>query len=279
MTSVKPYIEFLLLVVLLVSTVKPSFTQTSDSEYANWLFERGFYLEARSEYLRLYHRAILTNQYSINSLNIRIAETYLLSDQIGEGINWCQSLEKELPGKFEPNLKIIYSLLFMQSGRFDQGCVVLSDERFMGLEEENRVSFLLGCCNANLWRLDNAIHNWKKIPEDHQYFSMAKEYINLTNDAKTIKLKKPSAALLLSLFPGGGYLYAGHNKTALSALVVIGLTSWGTYASFNNEIQGIGYLTGFLTIGWYGGSIYGSYLACERWNVYQKESYISNINF
>ena len=272
---------FLILFVTLSIALFPhlSFAENENISFADWLFNRGFYNYARYEYLKDIFDSSIEEEEEISKLYNRVAECYLASGKYGEGIKWCMSINEQHSQDFFPELNITYAILLMKMGHFDKSIEELSNKHLADGPIKSRANFLLGCSEAHQWKLNDAIDAWRKIPSNHQLNPIINEYISYTEKAKQIKFLNPTNGAVLSIIPGLGYLYAGHNKTALSALIVIGLTSWGTVASFKEDINGIGYLTGFLSIGWYSGSIYGSYWACKRKNEYNRRLYLKKIKY
>jgi putative component of membrane protein insertase Oxa1/YidC/SpoIIIJ protein YidD/TM2 domain-containing membrane protein YozV len=97
------------------------------------------------------------------------------------------------------------------------------------------------------------------------------------NNLKTLKLKSPFAAQLLStVLPGSGYIYSGHTMTGITALIVNGLLGYATYSSFKSGNTGIGILSGILNFGFYIGNIQGSGKSVKRYNSNKKEKIIKS---
>jgi hypothetical protein len=84
---------------------------------------------------------------------------------------------------------------------------------------------------------------------------------------------------LLSIIPGLGYAYTGHNQTAVTAFLVNGLLGYATYTNIKNANYGMGILTGVFNLSFYLGNIYGGIKSAKRYNEQQKELLIKKIEF
>ena len=256
-----------------------SFTQNTNINYADWLYKQGFYDYALQEYLRMIYISNLEKDQNTLWVYNKVAECYLMSGEYEKGINWCENINEKYSKDTLYELNVTYSIILMKMGFFEKSEKILSSTVLKESPISNRVYFLLGCSEAHQWKLNDAINAWQNIPIDQNLNPIATDYISYTREAQKVNFLNPTYGAIFGIVPGLGYLYAGHEKTALSALIVIGLTSWGTFASFENNVDGIGYLTGFLTLGWYSGSIYGSYWACERKNEYNRRLYLKKIKY
>jgi len=274
-----PLFKLLLFIFSTSIYLNISLAQNTSLDYADWLFNQGLYDYALQEYLKdIYNSSqdVDTNKFWIYN---KIAECYLLAGEYEKGINWCENTINKFPTDDIYELNVTYSILLMRLGFFEKSEKILLDLDVKNCNINSRRYFLLGCSEVYQWKLDGAIIAWQNISIDHSLSPIAAEYITYTREAQKIKFLNPIYGAVLGIVPGLGYLYAGHKKTAISALTVIGLTFWGTAASFENNLDGIGYLTGFLTLGWYSGSIYGSFWACNRNNNYNKNIYLSKIKY
>ncbi|MGI6816064.1 membrane protein insertion efficiency factor YidD [Bacteroides sp. KG123] len=80
------------------------------------------------------------------------------------------------------------------------------------------------------------------------------------------KKKSPLLARLLSIVPGGGYLYTGHKGSALTALVINSLLGYAAYTSIRQKNYGVAGLCGFLSLSFYIGNINGAGRSALRYN-------------
>ena len=78
------------------------------------------------------------------------------------------------------------------------------------------------------------------------------------NELKEQKKKSPSLARILSIIPGGGYLYTNHKGSALTAFVINSLLGYATYTSVKSKNYGVAGVCGFLGLSFYIGNINGA---------------------
>lgn len=92
-----------------------------------------------------------------------------------------------------------------------------------------------------------------------------------------LKFKNKKISTILGLIPGGGYLYAGHPRSAFSSLVVNSILSFATVSTFKGGNKGLGFLMGFTTLSFYLGNIKGGVDAVERYNLNKKSVHFDNL--
>ena len=90
--------------------------------------------------------------------------------------------------------------------------------------------------------------------------------LNILRDMKEQKRKSPSLARVLSIVPGGGYLYTNHKGSALTAFVINSLLGYATYTSIKSKNYGVAGICGFLGLSFYIGNINGAGRSATRYN-------------
>jgi len=277
------YIKTMIMNVFVLLQMSLYFTNGNAKEnnesFPDSLFKYGFFNLAQYEYLKLLFNSPLSPD-SIQKLANKVAISFLIRGEYADGIKWCEDIIESYNKINFCDLKLTKAVMLLKQGYYKIGYETIESIQDGGNSEiKSRKALLGGCSLAYQWKLSESIRQWSRIPNDNSLRPIADRYILLTKDAKKIKFLNPTFGSFLGIIPGLGYFYAGHYKTAISAVTVIGLTSWATVASFKNDVRGIGYLSGFLTVGWYVGNIYGSNKACKRANKYKKQSYLRNIKF
>ena len=91
------------------------------------------------------------------------------------------------------------------------------------------------------------------------------------------KRKSPTLARILSIIPGGGYLYTNHKGSALTAFIVNSLLGYATYTSIRSKNYGMAGVCGFLGLSFYIGNINGAGRSAIRYNEKQYKSYIKRL--
>jgi hypothetical protein len=75
------------------------------------------------------------------------------------------------------------------------------------------------------------------------------------------------------LVPGAGKVYAGEWKDGLIQFFFVAFSAYESAHAFDVAGRGsiMGYIYGGLAVGFYGGSIYGSYKSAKRYNTRHEE--------
>ena len=90
--------------------------------------------------------------------------------------------------------------------------------------------------------------------------------LDILRNIKEQKKKSPSLARILSIVPGGGYLYTNHKGSALTAFVINSLLGYATYTSVKSKNYGVAGVCGFLGLSFYIGNINGAGRSAVRYN-------------
>ncbi|MBS3732874.1 MAG: tetratricopeptide repeat protein [Desulfobacterales bacterium] len=92
-----------------------------------------------------------------------------------------------------------------------------------------------------------------------------------------ISTRSPFLSGVLSIVPGGGYLYAGRYREALTAFLVTAGLAAATWESFDEDLYALGGITGFVGLGFYGGSMVGSISSAHKYNRKNYREYIDRL--
>ncbi len=102
----------------------------------------------------------------------------------------------------------------------------------------------------------------------------------LKSDLETytqIPSKSPTAAALLSIIPGGGYVYSGRYQDAFISLVLNALIAWAAVESFEQDLYGLGGIMTLVGAGFYAGNIYGATTAAHKYNQRQQAAFARDL--
>lgn len=103
------------------------------------------------------------------------------------------------------------------------------------------------------------------------------ENIQLLTQMQRAKYKSPTLARVLSIIPGGGYLYTKHTGSAITSLVMNSLLAYATYTSIKSENYGLASICGFLSLSFYFGNINGAGRSAIRYNEKIHRDYTTRI--
>ncbi|MDA3896566.1 MAG: hypothetical protein PF482_10505 [Desulfobacteraceae bacterium] len=140
--------------------------------------------------------------------------------------------------------KIFYQLgwLYLESGDFSQA----------------RIAF------SNISIANQGAYDTKKIHAD------------LSASAEILQ-KNPLTAGILSIIPGGGYLYCGRYRDAFTAFLVNSALIYGAYECFNEDLYALGGMISALELGFYAGNIYGGVSSAHKFNLRQQNEFVQNL--
>lgn len=93
----------------------------------------------------------------------------------------------------------------------------------------------------------------------------------------TLPVKRPAVAGILSVIPGGGYLYTKRRSDALISFVFVSAGAGAAWESFDNDMNILGAILAFVTAGFYSGSIYGSIGSAHKYNADVYDAFVSDL--
>ncbi|MCP3924235.1 MAG: outer membrane protein assembly factor BamD [Desulfobacterales bacterium] len=108
--------------------------------------------------------------------------------------------------------------------------------------------------------------SFQKIsPEGKIRYNLSEINTSLTR-GNDLNYKSPTLSGILSIIPGGGYIYSERYRDAFISFLFNGLMIYATVEAFDSGNEGLGSILAFIETGFYSGNIYGSYNAAEKYN-------------
>jgi tetratricopeptide (TPR) repeat protein len=92
-----------------------------------------------------------------------------------------------------------------------------------------------------------------------------------------ISQKNPLTAGILSVVPGGGYLYCERYQDALIAFFFTGAFIYGAVESFDHDLHALGGMMSLVGLGFYTGSMYGGITSAHKFNQAKKSEFVREI--
>lgn len=89
--------------------------------------------------------------------------------------------------------------------------------------------------------------------------------------------KRPFTAGILSVVPGGGYLYCGRYRDALIAFFFTSAFIFGAVESFDQDLHVLGGMMSAVGLGFYGGSIYGGINSAHKFNQTRQREFVAGL--
>lgn len=97
------------------------------------------------------------------------------------------------------------------------------------------------------------------------------------DELNALPRKSPFLAGVLSIIPGGGYLYCGRYQDAFIAFGLNAALMGAAYESFDNDLEVLGGVITLVDLGFYVGSIYGGIASAHKYNRAAYNQYIADI--
>jgi len=97
------------------------------------------------------------------------------------------------------------------------------------------------------------------------------------NGQGAIPQKSPVTAGILSVVPGGGYLYCERYQDALIAFFFTGAFIYGAVESFNQDLYALGGMMSLVGLGFYSGSMYGGITSAHKFNQAKKSEFVREL--
>ena len=242
--------------------------------FINYLINKEEYQNALIEI----ERATFNKQYADTTLFAKKLLCYRGLNDFEKGIF---EYEVELPEsmKESEDINMQAALLYYVTSNYDNASSVL--DRIITKQADTDI-----CEKAYL--LKGIIHvQEKQYPNAEKMFRDAstltaneercENNLNILKDIKKQKKKSPALARILSVVPGGGYLYTNHKGSALTAFIINSLLGYATYTSIKSKNYGAAGICGFLGLSFYIGNINGAGRSAIRYNEKRRNAYIRRL--
>lgn len=210
-----------------------------------------------------YERVVFLDSMDWDS-KFRLIETYRLSQKYAEGLLRYNHFFPDVDNKVSQRFANEYIKLLLLDKSFDKASNFLSTPSNLSNNEitDYKLSTVLLQQNwqqAKQFALSNPPTGTRKNME----------LILLANQSAELDYKSPAVGALMStIIPGSGKMYAGNWKDGLISLLFIAGNSWNAYSGFRKygEKSAYGWIFGSITFGFYLGNIYGSFKEVKFYN-------------
>ncbi|MGB9498418.1 MAG: tetratricopeptide repeat protein [Dissulfuribacterales bacterium] len=247
-------------------------------EYAEHLFNHKEYSSAVEEFKRFVYffpddERVVTAEYKIGMSNFYIRNYKEALDYFVKVQE--KSASSEMGFKSGLMISRIYSHLNDKRSAADSLNYLLSVTK--DINRRDKIFYHLGWLFIESGDANQARRFFDEITKSNQQ-SFAIESLNDQLDKfKDIPQKKPLVAGLLSIVPGGGYLYCGRYQDALVAFVVNSALIYGAYESFDENLYALGGIISVVELGFYAGSMYGGISSAHKYNKAKQTEYIHSM--
>jgi putative component of membrane protein insertase Oxa1/YidC/SpoIIIJ protein YidD len=251
--------------------------QTSKISFAEKLFQNGIFNIASQEFLK----TALSDTDSVTHYNSTskyfTCEYYLCNAQEFRNICHQFSFLTKNNTALQSELLILLAKKYCTSGLFQNSLstlALLGDAIPQG--SKNNYFSIKSIDYARLYSFQKAVFCAESISGQSNYHDLKDSVISLYSHSQALRSKSSfTAAILSTIIPGSGYIYAKRPSTGALAFLINGLFIWVTAEMFQNHNYAAGTTAALLGSGWYFGNIRGSAKAAHQYNLLQKERLIS----
>lgn len=244
-------------------TIVPSDSATEAVQFTNMLINQHSYTSALLEIERLLCKDSALRQLPALYLNkMRCFEGL---QQYSEGLLFY---EQRMPSAFKADYKIMYTAahLYDLTGNNDRAIDLYRQAAGVRDCDEAHPYGELAVLYARKAQFDEAREALgKKYAIDSSSTSLASSLAAIER-MEHADYKSPTAAMMLAIVPGAGYLYLGQPRNAIVSLLVNGVLAYAVYTSFRTENYGLGIIVAAFSVSFYGGNIAGSGSSARRLN-------------
>ena len=273
--------------ILFAETVLPPLSADAVMDYADHLFKNQDYAEAAGEYKKFNYffpgdpRADRADfqvgmcYFQNRSYGPALAVFTRILDEkgaAGTGISSAFMISRcyEKIGKYRAaaeNLLFLEAIFQKETGKAGEADPELLD----------RIYYQLGWIWMAAGDKDLAVLAFSKIRPDHPAVWQIGDIQADLTAWERLPQKRPLTAGLLSVIPGGGYLYCGRYQDALTAFFINSALIYAAWECFDKELYGLGGIITVIETGFYAGSIYGGISSAHKFNQARKNEFVRDL--
>ena len=273
----------LYLVILCVFSVlcgDMAFSQEKEEKsligFANYLFDRGHFYQAVTEYERFIY--FNPNHPYVPKARLKIAFCYKLGEKYDKAIELFRDLVDEYHNQ-EVGKEAAYQVGECYRASGDYELALIEFENFI---EDNpnhhlfeKAKWEMAWTYIYLEDYSSAKKQLLLIKEDSIYQKPSQELISALKQLPHLPHKSPLVAgLLAAVIPGAGHFYMGKKKQAIFSFITNSLLFFGAYEAFAKEIYAAGGLLSFFSLNYYSGNIFGALNSAHKFNRAVREEYL-----
>lgn len=271
------------LVFFLFSHNAHSKTIVIDSEkqygFATDLLEEGKFQQAISEFERFIY--FFPEDKRVEQAKYQIGKCYFKMGQYDKARSILDKLYRKNKEK-----RIGLNALFLIGESYYKQGVYEEAERIFGLlasqevfpDIRDKAIYRLSWVKMRQGKWEQASFGFKKIKKQSPIYPSARELEAIAIKGRDLPYKSPEfAGVLAGIVPGMGHVYCGRYRDGLVSFILNGAFIWATIEAFDNDLDALGGILGFLEIGWYTGNIYSAINCAHKYNRKVREDFLRKI--
>jgi putative component of membrane protein insertase Oxa1/YidC/SpoIIIJ protein YidD len=240
-------------------------------QFARSLQDERDYFRAVTEYKRVLH--FCRDDSLREAARTSVGECLWLAGQYDLVVDWCLGASEDRP-EASNELLAARALYRLERDRDAVKALKRLCEQPPGSEGRDEACYRAALSLIRLDRVDLASECLSLVSRESPYGHRAEDYLAALEDRPVYPKKDPGTAAILGVVPGLGYAYAEHYGTAFSSLLLNGLLIWATVDAFADGNPAAGGIFSTLGATFYLGNIVGSYQSAQRYNDYQRRTFL-----
>ncbi len=247
-------------------------------EFARENFDNGDYRAAATEFKRFVH--FFPDHARAPEAAYQAGAAYFHMKRYARAIDAFEKVTAQFGGT-EPatEARFMISRCHVKLGNTEDALYILNRIRSEAKDPyvRDRAYYRIGRIRLDLQDIAGAKAAFESIsPENRPNFQVEKILAHLDRQDE-ISTRSPFLSGVLSIVPGGGYLYTGRYREALTAFLVTAGLAAASWESFDEDLYALGGITGFVGLGFYGGSMVGSISSAHKYNRKNYREYIDRL--
>jgi len=231
--------------------------------FGEHLFAQGDYLRAAMEL----ERYLYYTQNPSDSVLFKVGLCHQLRERYDFAVKSFRMLAADSASQLYHPARLALRYNLMQLNAWSQ-------LRALGFHDDQEFYFYY-LATVHLDDSNIAAPFFEKVDND----SLRQRYLSLERERARLKEKSPLVAGALSvILPGAGKWYLQRQGDALFALGMTSLAAFVSYKAFLRDLNITGVITSGITLSFYLGSIYGSYIGTTLFNQEQKQEWWQKVD-
>jgi len=259
-------------------------------QLAQTLFEEKEFSAAAHEYIRFFH--LFPNHEKVARAKYKTGLSFFYAGRLEDAGRHLEKIAADFSDSgFASDAMFKLSELYIATNAPGKATSVLRDLITLTNmpQVHDRACFMIGWLLLDKADILKSQSDYKVYPvrEAEKYFSMIsfkgkKKYriedsITSLKKISHLKKKTPALAGVLSIIPGGGFLYCGRYRDALVSFLLNSSLILAAHQSFENDNVFLGGVISLVEAGFYAGNIYGSVSSAHKYNIKKQKEFIDKL--
>jgi tetratricopeptide (TPR) repeat protein len=276
----KPILAYGVIFIVMFSLTKVGFSQdTSNEGFARFLFNKGEYYRAITEYYKILYNTTDSTK-TINTLK-NMALCYFYGADYEGFINFFHNNKNTflMNSKAYSEMNLFQGKSYYHLSSYTKAISILEKINFEpGDSLYDEKHFIIGLSYAHLYDWETALKKMEPIINNKEYLEFRDYLFSQKKYILSFPKRDPTfAGILSAALPGSGYFYCNRITTGITSLIVNGLLFWSVFDAAKNKQYGLSAGIGFFGLGWYIGNIIGSVNAAHQYNSFYQEQYLKDV--